>query len=233
MEHKEIVSIIEKNRISSTEIADALGKSGVLHGLMPINQSKHVTGKVKYIYAFDESNWSVHEQIRDLEEDLIVYVDSFNCDNKAIFGDLVSKYLILYKRVKGIVVNGLLRDVPNLRKHGYPIWCKGYSPLGCFNRPVKESPQLLDEIEKKKSAFENGIITCDDAGCVLIESHLVNENTYRNLDLIELQEDIWYFCIDTLKWNTYDTVCKKRYLTEPEVLPTILQERLKDITFKH
>src|SRR5687768_9331879 len=111
--HEKIVSIIERNRISSTEIADCLGKKGVIPGVQPINSGKHVTGKVKYIYAFDESNWPVHEQVRDLEEDLVLYVDAFNCGTKAIFGDLVSKYLLLYKRVKGILVNGYMRDIPN------------------------------------------------------------------------------------------------------------------------
>ena len=32
-----ILNLIRKNRISSVELADALGKKGVIDGLMPLN----------------------------------------------------------------------------------------------------------------------------------------------------------------------------------------------------
>jgi regulator of RNase E activity RraA len=227
-----IVNIIERNRISSTEVADALGKRGVIDGILPINTGKHIAGKVSYIYAFDESNWPVHEQAMSVEEDTVLFVDSFNCNNKAVFGDLVSKYLLLYKRVKGVVINGLMRDIPNIRKHQYAIWCTGYTPLGCFNKPVKESEELLQQVAARRKMFEGGVLTCDDSGCTLIGKDEITEETLKKLDLIELQEDIWFYCIDTLKWSTYDTVCLKRYLTEQDVLPPILRERIKDIPFK-
>jgi len=229
---KEIISIIERNRISSTEVADALGKKGVLEGMLPINSGKHVSGKVKYVYTFDETNWPIHEQVQDLEGDVILFVDTFNCGTKAIFGDLVAKYLILYKRVKGIVVNGYMRDIPNLKKHNYPIWCLGYTPLGCANINLTASNDIVKKAEARKKIFEGGIITCDDSGCTLIKELEINEETYKRLDLIELQEDIWFFCIDTLKWSTYETVCLKRYLTETDVLPPALRKRLMGIPFE-
>jgi len=228
---EKIISNINKNRISSTEVADALNKSGVIDGIIPVNGGLHVTGKVEYIYAFDETNWPVHVQARNIQEGSIVFVDTFNCNNKAIFGDLVAKYLILYKRAKAVVVNGLLRDVPNLRKEGFPIWCTGFTPLGCFNRDVAESDELKLKVAEYKALFEGGIMTCDDSGVTLIKKELINENTLKRLDWIELQEDIWFFCIDTLKWDTYDTVCLKKYLNHMEVLPEALREKVKEISF--
>jgi peptide-methionine (S)-S-oxide reductase len=35
----------------------------------------------------------------------------------------------------------------------------------------------------------------------------INEELLSKLEFIELQEDIWYYCIDTLKWSTYKTIC--------------------------
>lgn len=40
----------------------------------------------------------------------------------------------------------------------------------------------------------------------------INENLIHKLQFIEFQEDIWFYCMDTLKMSTYDIVCKKRYL---------------------
>lgn len=228
----ECVGLIRSNRISSTEVADALGKAGVVPNLKPVNSGKHKAGKLCYVYAHDESNWPVHEQIRKLPNDIFLYVDTFNCGDKAIFGDLVSKYLILYQNVAGIIVNGKIRDVPDLKKYNFPIWCKGPSPLGCYNRDVEPSKETLHAAERRSNKLNGGIAICDDSGCTIIESSQVSTELYRKLELIELQEDIWSFCINTLKWSTYDTVCLKKYLDNPDVLPEILREKVKAIPFK-
>ena len=81
-----ITDYLVRNRVSTTEVADALGKTGVVPDLMPINRGHYKAGKIKWVYAYDESNWPVHEQMQDLEEDNIVFVDAFNCGNRAIFG---------------------------------------------------------------------------------------------------------------------------------------------------
>jgi len=39
----------------------------------------------------------------------------------------------------------------------------------------------------------------------------MNEKFLQKLDWIEEQEDIWFDCIDRLKWDTFDTVCLKKY----------------------
>jgi 4-hydroxy-4-methyl-2-oxoglutarate aldolase len=227
-----MVSLIQQNRISSTEVADALGKSGVIPGMNPVTTGRHVAGAVHYVFAHDESNWSLHEQIRDVPAGCMLFVDSFACRDKAIFGDLVTNYLMLYRQVRGIVVRGAVRDVPNLRKHGYPIWCCGFTPLGCFNQKVDASAETLAAAAAEKEKLEGGIAVCDDAGCTVIEQSLVTDETFARLELIELQEDIWGYCVNTLKWSTYDTVCLKKYLTDPSVLPEILREKVKRIPFK-
>jgi 4-hydroxy-4-methyl-2-oxoglutarate aldolase len=228
-----MVLLIERNRISATEVSDALGKKGVLHGIQALNQGKFVSGKVSYIYGHQDSNWPLHEQAQHVEEGSIVYVDMIDCtNNMAAFGDLVTKYLILYKRVKGIVVNGLMRDIPNLRKNGYPVWCTGATPLGCYNRKVEETENVKAVSAANRAVFEGGILTCDDSGCTLISPDLINADTYKKLEHIELQEDIWYYCIDTLKWSTYETVCAKLYLEQTDVLPPVLKETVRSLNFE-
>ena len=154
-------------------------------------------------------------------------VDTFQCEDRAIFGDLVAKSLLLYGGAKGIVVNGALRDIHRLKKENYPIWCKGVSPIGCFNKDV----QLRQEVEEYRASrrlkFSDAIFVADDSGCVVIEKAEQSEEFIEKLEFIELQEDIWYFCIDTLKLSTYETICKKSYLKTPELLPAALNKRLE------
>ena len=56
-----IIDFIKRNRVCTTEVADCLGKTGVLENVMPINQGQFKVGNVKWVYAYAESNWHVHQ----------------------------------------------------------------------------------------------------------------------------------------------------------------------------
>lgn len=44
-----------------------------------------------------------------------------------------------------------------------------------------------------------------------------------------MQEDIWLFCLDTLKWDTKKIVCDRAYLTEQGLLSSVHVEQLKEL----
>ena len=224
-----IINLIKKNRISTVEVADALGKSGVIDGPKPVNKGQFVVGEVQYIYGHSETNWPIHEQGETVKEGGILFVDTLNFKNKAAFGDIVTKYFILYKGLDGVVVNGNLRAANDLVKENYPVWCINFTPLGCFNKNIEPTNEILNLAQEHKQYYDGGILVCDDSGCTFVEKERISEETHQRLEFIELQEDIWYYCVDTLKWSTYKTICEKAYLTEGrELLPQKMQEKLKE-----
>lgn len=205
-----IVEYIKINKVSTTEVADCLGKTGALPNVYPINQGQFCVGKIKWVYAYNESNWEVHEQVRFVEKDDIVYIDAYDCKERAIIGDLVSKYILVYRQASAIVTNAKMRDAHRLIKEKYPIWCTGFSPVGCFNTPntVPFDEKIINE---KKELLDGAVMVCDDSGAVIIPKNSLTEEFYRKLEAIEEQEDIWFDCIDRRKWDTFDTVCLKKY----------------------
>ncbi len=221
------LSLIEANKISTTEVADVLGKTGQIEGVHALNTGMFKAGIVKFIYAINNSNYEVHRQLAESDDitDKILFVYNINCD-RAIFGDLVSKYIMLYKRAKAIVVTGKLRDAHTLIKEKYPIWLTDVSPIGCVN--TVNGPDLekteLDELKRK---YEGSIMVCDDTGVVMIPKEQINAQLITKLNFIEFQEDIWFYCVDTLKMSTFDTVCKKRYL-EDELIDKKLLAKLSE-----
>ncbi len=207
---EKIIEYIRVNKVSTTEVADCLGKTGVIPNVMPINRGQFKVGKVKWVYAYNESNWDVHEQIRNIGQGQIVYIEAFNCGERAIIGDLVSKFILLYCRAEAIVTNAKMRDAHRLIKEQYPIWCNGFSPVGCFNTK-NDIPFDKDIIKDRMETIDGSVMVCDDSGVVIIPKHLLTEEFYGKLEFIEEQEDIWFDCIDRKKWNTFDTVCLKKY----------------------
>lgn len=222
---EKVLDLIEANKISSTEVGDVLGKTGQIEGVKALNSGMFKAGEVKVIYAINNSNYEVHKQLDEADDikDKILFVYNVNC-NRAIFGDLVSKYIMLYKRAKAIVINGKLRDAHTLIKEQYPIWCEDVSPIGCVNKV--NGPQIEPALLKKiEDTYNGSIMVCDDSGVVMIPKDKIDEKLLTKLEFIEFQEDIWFYCLDTLKMSTYEIVCMKKYLTN-DILDKRLIEKL-------
>ena len=216
---EKIIKTIRDNKISTTEVADVLGKKGHIRGPLPVTEGLHKVGLVEFVYAWNESNWEVHEQLQYINEGRMVYVHGMNCNEKAIFGDLVAKYVLLYKRAEAIIVNGFMRDIHTLKKEKYPIWCTGYTPIGCTNIKNDDLPPD-SELKVLRDLYQDAIFVADDTGVVLITKEQQNEELIKKLDFIELQEDVWFFCMDTHKMSTYEVVCQKKYLSEKGLINT-------------
>ena len=107
----EAINLIEANKISSTEIGDVLGKTGQIEGVYALNRGLFKVGEVAFIYAINNSNYEVHRQLAEKDiKGKILFVHNINCD-RAVFGDLVTKYIMLYKQAKAIVINGKVTEV--------------------------------------------------------------------------------------------------------------------------
>lgn len=207
---EKIIDYIRMNKVSTTEVADCLGKTGVIQDIYPVTRGQFHVGKVKWVYAYDESNWDVHEQIRDTQKGDIVYIETFNCKNRAIVGELVTKFLFLYRQAEALVTNANMRDAHKIIKEKYPVWCSGFNPVGCFN--TKNNTPFDETIKNEQTKNISGaVMVCDDSGVVVIPKDKLTEEFYHKLEAIEEQEDIWFDCIDRKKWDTFDTVCLKKY----------------------
>lgn len=206
----QIIDYIKRNRVSTTEVADCLGKAGAIPRVRSVNRGHFAVGSIFWTYAFGETNWHVHEQIQAVSQGDIVLTEVFECGDRSVYGDLVAKYLLLYRQAAAIVVMGNLRDAPRLIKENWPVWCEGFNPIGCFNSEVDG---CLDEkiIVTQREKYEGAIAVCDDTGVVVIPKQFHNQEFIKKLEFIEDQEDIWYDCIDRKKWSTFETICLKKY----------------------
>ncbi|MBI4354999.1 MAG: RraA family protein [Candidatus Omnitrophica bacterium] len=218
-----IVQYLRRNRVSTTEVADALGKTGVLPGLLPITPHEFRVGRARCIFTAHDSNHDLHDQIRQVREGDVVIVFAHACEGRALLGDLVARYLLLYRGAEALVVDGLVRDAARLRRERYPVWARGATPLGCHNVPAAPFP--AEQAAALRRAMDGGIAICDDGGVTVIGAHQLTTDILERLKLIELQEDIWYYCLNTLKWDTKRIVCDKEYLKQRELLPPAYRDR--------
>lgn len=223
----EVIDYIRKNRISTTEVADALGKTGGVAGVLPLNSLKYAVGKVRLIQPINDSNYILHKELESVEPGEVVYIKPINFSSVAVFGDLVARYATLYMQAVAIVVEGNVRDTARLVREQYPIWCVSSNPVGAVNHRThpEKAMRLSTEVIKRQ-----GIAVCDQGGVVIIPYSDVDTLLLQKLKNIEALEDLWYYCLNTLKWSTYDIVVRKRYLEEGQDIPSSLLKliRLKE-----
>jgi len=207
-----IIKYLEKNKVSTEEISDILGKTGVIKGVYPILDDQYVVGEIQYVYAYNNSNWPVHEQLRNLKPNRILFVDTIFVEDKyAVFGELVSLFIMEKKRARAIIVNGTMRDLNGLKKRKYPIWCKGITPIGCFNVQPNMNAEINRQVKAGMDYYDGAIAVCDSSGVVVIPKSDINDEFITRIDNMVEQERIWFECVEQKGWNTYDTVCLKKY----------------------
>ena len=118
---EKMIDYIRRNRVSSTEIADCLGKQGGLEGIHALNPRHFEAGEIHYLFAVEESNWTVHEDLQGEVSDKIIFIDGIDVNGRAIIGDLVAKYILFYKENRAIVSNGRMRDAHTLVKERWGV----------------------------------------------------------------------------------------------------------------
>ena len=207
---QKIINFIKDNETSTAEVSDALGKCGLFENSYPLFENTHKVGFVYYISAYGESNWPIHYSLIDIPDNFIVLIENINCE-KALFGELVSKHMIYNKKAKAIVTNGSIRDIKEIKKAKLPIWFKSVKPIGCFNSKPIYCEEIEEFVKRRKEEFKGAIAVCDDDGVVIILKDNITENFLQKLKFIKEQEIKWKECIFEKTWNTYDTICLKRY----------------------
>lgn len=207
-----VIRKIEELKVSTEEVGDILGKTGVVKSVFPINPGSYLVGEIQYVCAYNNSNWPVHDQIRELQNGKVCFVDTCFVDDYAVFGELVSLFIIQEKQAKGIVVNGKMRDLQGIRERNFPVWCKGITPIGCFNLQVNVNPEIERCMKQNREFYEGSIAVCDDSGVVIIPKEQIDEQLIDKIEKMKEQEKIWFDCVENRGWTTFDTVCLKKYL---------------------
>jgi len=203
---QEIIRVIKADKINTSSVADSLGRTGHLPGLNAVNRRHSIVGEVEYLYAYNGSNWPTHEDLAKVTAGNILYIDGINCKSLALIGSLMSRYAFQYKKVLGIVVNGLVRDADELIENNWPVWASGFTPLVCVKVDAVETDKA--KINALKEKIHGGILVCDDCGCVLISPQQIDQQLLEKLKKASKQEAHWQAAMDQ-GYTTFEITCAR------------------------
>ncbi|MDH7506923.1 MAG: orotidine 5'-phosphate decarboxylase [Candidatus Thermoplasmatota archaeon] len=172
--------------VSTPNISDAMHKQGAMQDIKPIKPGFHMVGKALTVKTMD-GDWAKPIEAIDKAEAGDVIVVDVNGGKTAIWGELAT-WSAKLKGLAGVVIDGAVRDVDDIVKINFPVFCKYFSPNA--GEP-KGFGEIGAEIICGNQTVQTGDwIIGDDSGVVVVPQELAQEIANRALDVKEQENRI-------------------------------------------
>lgn len=174
-------------KVSTPNISDAMHREPCMKGIKSrTTEGKKIVGKALTVKTVDGDWAKPVEAIDEAEGGEIIVIDA-DGGKTAVWGELAS-WSCKSKGVKGVVIDGAVRDVDDIRELGFPVFARYTSSNA--GEP-KGYGGLKDDITCAGRKVRNGDwIVADDSGVMVIPKGEAVQIANRSLDVYEKENRI-------------------------------------------
>lgn len=117
-------------QIPSSIVSDCLNRYYGMHaGIKPIFEGIRLCGPALTIQSMAGNNLMSHLSLTFSEPGDVLVIDARGYLGNAVWGGIQTAYA-LKRGVAGLVVDGAIRDVEDMRRIRFPVFCRGVTPAG-------------------------------------------------------------------------------------------------------
>ena len=125
--------------IPASNTGDVMGRSCAMNPRIklvsqPVDQM--MVGPALTVKCRAGDNLTLHAALNICQEGDVLVVSNEEDDTRALMGEIMMAYLRYTKKVAGIILDGPIRDIDEIGKWDFPVYCTGTTPGG----PYKEGP---------------------------------------------------------------------------------------------
>jgi regulator of RNase E activity RraA len=160
------------------DISDLLNR---LYALDPAitcmtGRGHRLCGPACTVRLFPGDNLMVHKCLDVAKPGDVVVIDSGRSSSNAVLGDLISTKA-KHRKIAGFLVDGLIRDLPDIIELDYPVFARGTTSIG----PLHRGPGEINYPIGCGGVVVNpgDLVVGDDAGVVVVPREIVAELLQR------------------------------------------------------
>ena len=182
---EEIITIFHE--VSAPNISDAMHRKGAMRDIHPINIGTKIVGRAITVQTF-AGDWAKPVEAIDLAGPGNVLVIYNGSNNIAPWGGLAT-LSCKNKCVEGVVVDGAVRDVDEIRAMNYPVFASGITPNA-------GEPKGMGEINAEitcggQTVRPGDYIVGDDSGVVVIPKERAYEIARRAKEVEKMESRLY------------------------------------------
>ncbi|MFI0980372.1 RraA family protein [Streptomyces sp. NPDC021093] len=114
--------------VPPTTLADLLGRAQVMDaGIRPLWDSPRIAGPAYTVRCVPGDNLMLHAAIYRAEPGSVVVVESGDLDHALAGGNVCA--VAQRRGIAGFVVDGVIRDLAEVREAGFPVFSRGVIPI--------------------------------------------------------------------------------------------------------
>ncbi|MEV0689436.1 RraA family protein [Streptomyces sp. NPDC050388] len=151
--------------VPSTTLADLLGRAQVMDiGIRPLWNAPRVAGPAYTVRCEPGDNLMLHAAIYRAEPGSVIVVESGDVDHALAGGNVCA--VAQRRGVAAFVVDGVIRDLGEVREAGFPVFSRGVIPIpgtkekiGALGEPARVGGVLV---------HPGDIVVADEEGIVVV-----------------------------------------------------------------
>ncbi|MCJ7571245.1 MAG: bifunctional hexulose-6-phosphate synthase/ribonuclease regulator, partial [Candidatus Thermoplasmatota archaeon] len=172
--------------VSTPNISDAMHKTGAMVDIKPVKLGFHMVGKALTVRTID-GDWAKPVEAIDKADKENILVIDVNGGKTAIWGELATNSA-KKKGLSGVVIDGGIRDLDDIIKIEFPVFCRYVSPNAGEPKGLGE---IGAEINCGGQIVKTGDwVIGDDSGVVVVPQEIAQEIANRALDVKEQENRI-------------------------------------------
>lgn len=131
-----------------------------------------IVGTACTVKTFPGDNLMIHKALDIANPGDIIVVDTSGSTTNAVIGDLVAAKA-KHRGIQGFVIDGLIRDLPEIKNVDLPIFAKGVTPVG----PLHRGPGEINFPVSCGGIVVNSgdIIVADETGIVVVRQDFAED----------------------------------------------------------
>jgi len=125
--------------IPASNVGDVMARNCAMNPrikLVSSPKAQMAAGPAYTVKARAGDNLALHAALNFCSEGDFIVVSNEEDDTRSLMGEIMMAWLMCTKKVAGIVLDGPIRDIDEIGKWDFPVYCTGTTPGG----PYKDGP---------------------------------------------------------------------------------------------